>query len=74
MNSELDRGEEDGGELMHGQTTNNWTGDSDGRVAASADATLIHTICECNDARHMNPVYNKCETSLFLKLMLSQFD
>jgi len=56
LSSGLDRGEEDGGESTHDQIPNNWTGNSDGRVSASADAMSIHTVCECDDARHTNPV------------------
>jgi len=74
LSSETDRGEEDGEESTHNRMTNNWTGNSDGRVTAGADAMSIHTICECDNARHMIPVPNKCKTSLFLKLTLSQFD
>jgi len=56
LSSELDRGEEDGGESTYNRITNNKTGNSDGRVSTSTDAILIHAICECNKARYMNPV------------------
>jgi len=56
LSSELDRGEEDGGESMYNRITNNKIGNSDGRVSTSTGAILIHTICECDGARYMNPV------------------
>jgi len=71
LSSESDRGEEDGEESTHDRMTNNQTANSDGRVTASADAMSIHTVCECDNARHMNPVPNKYKTSSFSKLMLS---
>jgi len=56
LSSGLDRGEEDGGEMMCNRITNNKIGNSDGRVSTSTGAISIHTICECDEARYMNPV------------------
>jgi len=62
-----DSGEEDGGELTHNRMTNNQTGNSDGRVPTSTDAMSIHTVCECDNARHMNPVQQQAQNFIVLE-------
>ena len=37
-------------------------------MTTSNDAISIHTICECDNARHMNPVSNKYKTSFSLEV------
>jgi len=49
------------------QMTNNQTGNSDGGVSADTDATSIHTVCECDDARCMNPVQQQVRNFIVLE-------
>jgi len=66
LSSESDHGKEDGGESTHDRTTNNQTGNSNGRVPTGADAMSIHTVCECDNARHMNPVQQQAQNFIVL--------
>ena len=67
LGSRSDRGEEGGGESMHNQMTNNRTSNSDGGVPAGTDATSIHTVCECDNARHMSPVQQQVQNFIVLE-------